>query len=170
MKRQLTKAELVQLITYDPETGIFHWKVNKGVRAKAGMVAGSINSDGYLQIQIDRVLYKCHRLAWLYVHGDWPKNCIDHINRVRTDNRITNLREATKNENMQNISAKNPEGIKGVDWHKNTGKWRSRISVDGKSKLLGYFDSKELADTAYREAAAVFHSHNQNASTQEVAV
>jgi hypothetical protein len=104
-------------LDYDPDTGVFTWKPRPGDKkwnAKhVGEVAGSIASGGYRQIMVDRKNYMAARLAWLYVHGEWPKNHIDHINRIRTDDRLVNLRDVTPVVNSNNRSDNNglPEGV-----------------------------------------------------------
>jgi hypothetical protein len=118
---------------------------------------------GYWFLHLDHKRYAAHRLAWLYVYGVWPAECIDHINRVRTDNRISNLREATRAQNRQNLclSAKNKSGIRGVSFDRVNSNWRASISVGGRAKNLGRFASKSDAAAAYAAEAAKFHTHNQ---------
>jgi hypothetical protein len=91
-----------ELLSYEPRFGYFFWKINRG-SSKAGDVAGSVCPDGYRLIKVDGKSYKAHRLAWLMTHGEWPAEQIDHINGVRTDNRIVNLREASKKQNLSLI-------------------------------------------------------------------
>src|ERR1700719_1662744 len=93
---------LRELLSYDPETGVFRWLVRKRQNVKAGDVAGSFDGCGYCKISIDRRAYKAHRLAWLYMTGEWPPAEIDHINMNRADNRFANLRLATRHQNMAN--------------------------------------------------------------------
>jgi len=135
-------------LEYDPETGVFIWKPrttdDKSWNTKfAGEVAGSINNHGYRRIGIDGKIYMAARLAWLYVHGEWPKNEIDHINRVRDDNRMVNLRDVTSTENSNNRSDNNgfPEG---VHWHTKSAKYRAQIPdgvpIFGKTYLGQYGD------------------------------
>ncbi len=100
--QELTAEYLRSILHYDQETGIFTWKVRTARRVKAGDVAGCSDGDGYRLIKVQSRLYKAHRLAWLYIHGSWPKDQIDHINRIRTDNRIANLREVSNKQNLQN--------------------------------------------------------------------
>lgn len=158
----LTQSRLKELLHYDPETGVFTWRVNKGGPAKAGGLAGSRNRGGYRIIGIDYRLYQAHRLAWLYIHGEWPKHEIDHINGVRDDNRIDNLRGATHAENHQNRkkSTRNTSGFLGVSWYPATKKWRSRIRTNRKLKSLGLFDTPESAHAAYLSAKAALHTFN----------
>lgn len=97
----LTAESLRELLHYDPQTGIFTWRVTRG-NLKACSRAGSMKEDGYIRVCIGERRYHAHRLAWLYVTGDWPVEEIDHINRNKADNRFTNLRPATRSTNEQN--------------------------------------------------------------------
>ena len=100
----ITQAELKRLLTYDPETGIFKWNVYRSDNARAGDIAGAMEKTGYVDISVNAKRYKAHRLAFLYMTGSWPKNQIDHKNKVRNDNKWLNLREASASENAQNRS------------------------------------------------------------------
>jgi len=154
----LTQARLKELLCYDPETGVFTWRSTSRNR-KAGAVAGSLQ-HGYVRISIDNKIYAAHRLAWLYTHGCQPFGEIDHINRVRNDNRLCNLRKATKEINAQNASVRvdSPYGIRGVTKHKYSNKYRARIQADKKTVYLGMFDTPEEAQRAYAAAAAKLHA------------
>ena len=138
---ELTQKYLRETLHYDPETGVFTWRVPPARNVKNGSVAGCLTSHGYIQIGVKNRLYAAHRLAWLYVYGKWPTNLIDHINGVRSDNRITNLREATSAENQYNIlkEKNNTSGVKGVTWSKQHKKWRAQCRVNGKNHRLGLF-------------------------------
>jgi hypothetical protein len=129
--RMITAEYVRRRLDYDPETGIFVWKLrgpdNKTWNTRyAGEVAGNIKSDGYRQINIDGKLYRAARLAWLITNGEWPENEIDHINRKRDEDRLTNLREATRTENNNNKSTNNglPEG---VYWNIGDAKYKAHI-------------------------------------------
>lgn len=156
---ELTQSRLKELLHYDPETGVFVWRIPRG-SAKTGDVAGCPHPEGYRKIMIDRKIYLAHRLAWLYVHGAWPKDEIDHRNGVRADNRFTNLREATRAENGQNlkIRADNTSGFIGVSWYKPARKWQAHINLAGRNKNLGCFDTPEAAHAAYLAAKAEHHT------------
>lgn len=158
----LTQSRLKELLHYDPETGAFTWRGSIGRKIRAGDKAGSRCGKGYWVIGFTRKYYKAHRLAWLYVHGRFPIGDIDHINGVRHDNRIVNLREATKAENGQNICKHrdNKSGFIGVSWHPATRKWRSRIRTNRKLKSLGLFDTPDAAYSAYLAAKAELHTFN----------
>jgi hypothetical protein len=104
MSTTLTQQRLHELLHYDPSTGAFTWRVAPNRRIIAGSVAGVTETNGYRRIRIDGRQYGAHRLAWLYMHGEFPPNDIDHINRTRDDNRSTNLRAVTRKENMTNVA------------------------------------------------------------------
>jgi hypothetical protein len=98
----LTAERLRELLHYDPDTGVFTWLRVKGRRVRVGALSGKANGGGYFQIGVDGRIYYAHRLAWLYVHGEWPVASIDHVNCDRCDNRLANLRPATKAQNAAN--------------------------------------------------------------------
>ena len=157
---ELTQEQLQQLLSYDPETGIFTNLTQRGRSVKIGAVAGSKYSEGYICIAIDYKRYLAHRLAWLYVHDNFPVNQIDHINEVKDDNRIVNLRLATDLENKHNQSSprtNNTSGYLGVGWYKPYGKWQALIQVNGRRKHLGCFDTAEEASEAYLTAKRKLH-------------
>lgn len=154
----LTQERLKELLDYDPDTGVFVWRVSRGGINKDTQ-AGSKLSNGYIYISISKRRYYTHRLAWLYVHGCWPTNQIDHINRVRDDNRICNLREATPSENQWNGGKykNNTSGLLGVQCIKSSGKWKAQITIHGIVKNLGHFNTPEEANAAYVRAKAEHH-------------
>ena len=98
---KLTHERLLAALDYSPETGVFIWKVSAG-RVKKGDVARCLDGDGYIRIQLDGVRYFAHRLAWFYIHSKFPEPETDHKNRIRTDNRIVNLQESTRQINNKN--------------------------------------------------------------------
>lgn len=157
---ELTQEKLKELLTYDPETGIFTWDDSRG-RCKKGSKAGTLQSDGYIQIRIAGVCYYAHRLAWLYINGNWPLQEIDHRNQIKTDNKFKNLREVTRSENGQNRKTltSNSSGFKGVCWDKRTNKWIARIKLKGKRRHLGYYEKAEDASEAYKKAQEELHTH-----------
>lgn len=150
----LTAERAKELLDYDPETGVFRWKVSKG-RVKAGDVAGRVNNTGYIQIRVDRNLYQAHRIAWLLTRDEWPNLQIDHINGDRADNRICNLRQATKAQNAQNTSkrAHNTSGFKGVSWCRRHAKWHAQLQKNKRRVYLGRFRCPTAAHIAYCKAA-----------------
>jgi len=148
----LTDQRLREVLAYDLTTGVFTWR--RGIhQVKAGQKAGAKNFDGYLIITVNRRGYRAHRLAWLYVYGEWPRSELDHINGVRDDNRIANLREATRAENNRNRK-KQRNGccaLKGIYLVK--GRFRAQIRVRGKTTHIGYYATEKEAHAAYKAAA-----------------
>ena len=158
MTRELTAERLRELLHYDPETGVFTRLVRSGP-AKVGDVAGTADTHGYIQISVDGALYLAHRLAFLWMTGEWPPHQVDHINGVRADNRFANLRPATNAENMQNVRrpySSNRIGLLGVCRHGN--RFRATIKVDGRCIHLGTFDAPEQAHAAYLAAKRKLHA------------
>jgi hypothetical protein len=156
---------LVQLLSYDPESGHFHWKKSIS-KQKAGTKAGGITTakrglgKSYLQIRINGKQYLAHRLAWLMQTGEDPLHYqVDHIDGNGLNNSFANLRLATKEQNAQNsaIRKTNTSGMKGAFFHKPSGCWLSAISVNGKRFYLGQFKTAEQAHDAYCKAAAELH-------------
>jgi len=149
------RERVVELLNYDPETGVFTRKVRRR-RFLAGEVAGTLNGKGYIRIRIDGKDYLAHRLAWLVVHGHLPDE-LDHINGEPSDNRIINLRQATRQENVRNTGMRvnNTSGYKGVCWGKSRGKWIATArDANGKSKYIGRFHNPEAASAAYEAYAS----------------
>lgn len=151
----LSAPRLREVLTYDPETGVFRWRVFMGSRAPAGAATGYADNLGYVQIRVDRRLYKAHRLAWLYVYGEWPDGEVDHINGVTGDNRISNLRVATRSQNIANtkVWCTSKSGVKGVYWCTQQQKWRARLTVNRQRIHIGFFENIADAKAAYETAA-----------------
>jgi hypothetical protein len=157
----LTQERLKELLDYDPETGVFVWRVSRQRnKIKAGTPAGALCNKGYRRIQILGKQYLAHRIAWLYVHGCWPKKQIDHIDRVKDNNGIINLRDVSAEENGWNHPKHkdNTSGYTGVHWHKRNKKWEAKIRQAGKRIYLGSFDTPEEAHTAYLAAKEELHN------------
>lgn len=156
--KPLTAERLRELYEYFPETGMFRRRRLAGeYDRKAGKLTPGHAYGKYLGLGIDYRRYYCHRLAWLYIHGEWPTHEVDHINGNRYDNCLSNLRLATGSENGYNrrISKRNTSGYKGVHFFKPTGKWRAAINIGKrKRKHIGLYDTPEEAALAYRRAAA----------------
>jgi len=155
----ITQERLKELLGYDPLTGIFIWKVS-GYRLKIGRIAGGFHSTGYWGIMLDGKPYQAHRLAWLYIYGMWPIGVIDHRDHDKANNRIDNLRDVTKSINSQNtIHARknNSLGMLGASFHKENGKYKAQIQIDGKKKHLGYFNTPIEAHAAYLGAKRELH-------------
>jgi hypothetical protein len=156
----MISAEMIrEKLKYDPVSGEFSWRKNSGRHGRypAESRAG-FQKDGYWMITICGRDYRAHRLAWLYVHGEWPLGQIDHRDLNRSNNSIGNLRCATRSQNGANRRAlkNNSSGHKGVSWYRWSGKWKASIKK-GRVIHLGYFDTKEAAAAAYREAAIQYH-------------
>lgn len=156
----LTVEKLKAALDYDANTGVFTWKIRPSKAVRAGDIAGCVEKRiGYVTIGISKDIYKAHRLAWLYVYGEWPKGVIDHINCIKADNRIKNLRDVFADGNAQNIckpNRRNKSGFMGVIWFQN--KWRAGMSVNGKSKWLGDYSTPEEAHQAYLVAKRKYHA------------
>lgn len=159
MKNELTQEELKRLLNYDPDTGIFTWKVQCGRRGIIGCIAGCIAQSGHRRIAINRIGYAEHRLAFLYMTGAFPPDGmeVDHINRIRTDNSWKNLRICSSAQNTYNSGpTKHSSKYKGVHTRTIYSKkrpWVAQISVNGHKKYLGRFQTETEAATAYNVAA-----------------
>ncbi len=153
----ITADELRSILHYDPETGIFT-RIRSPHQHRIGKVVGTPDKDGYLQASVKSKLYSLHRLAWLYIYGTRPKNQIDHINRNRTDNRISNLRDVTNQQNMCNAGTynTNTSGRAGVYWDKRDSRWRACIVNKGKYLSLGYFKTFDEAVAARAAAEKLY--------------
>jgi hypothetical protein len=159
-KADLTAQRLRELLSYNPETGAFTWKVANGSRAKVGAVAGTTNYHGYVLISFCGKQRPAHRMAWLYMHGEWPAQDIDHINGDRADNRISNLRCVSRSVNMQNQRkprSNNNSGLLGVSWVASRQLWVAQINIFGKQTHLGRFRDKDEAHEAYLAAKRQLH-------------
>jgi len=150
---KLTQERLKEVLDYNPETGIFTWKISKG-RKGVGHIAGNLKHTGYMQIRINKIDYQAHRLAWLYMEGYWPENEVDHIDRNPSNNKWGNLRETSRACNSRNrsISKNNTSGINGVSWYANDKLWVSQIKINYKRIYLGSFKNKIDAAKARWEA------------------
>lgn len=166
-------AAQLATLRYDPATGAFTKLHRAKTRPHYERPAGFVNRYGYLSIKLGRVAYRGHRLAWFISYGEWPEDSqIDHINGDRADNRIENLRLATKSQNMMNrgIQAGNTTGYKGVSLDKSKGQFRASIKVMKRHKHLGYFDRAEDAAIAYAKASLALHGEFAHSPTVEQAI
>lgn len=130
-----------------------------GKGRRPGNVAGAVDSRGYVQLKVDGAQLLAHRVAWLLTHGSWPEGFIDHINGVRTDNRLVNLRIVTRSQNNSNRrkSAGATSRYRGVTWNARDRRWTAAISVDGKHRHIGNFKCETEAAAAYDAAARLAH-------------
>ena len=158
-----TQARLKELLIYHKTTGRFYWRVNRKGGSNAGDLAGRISKSGYVEIRVDRRFYRAHRLAWVYVHGEFNQQLeIDHKNGNRSDNRILNLRLATARQNKENFPLKRTwtkSGLLGVCWNKRISRWKARICSNGKRINLGHFKTAEEAHLAYLTAKRKIHTY-----------
>lgn len=165
---EITQEILKKILHYNPETGEFTWRhrgpefFSSGLEFKrwntryCGKTAGTMSSSGYIESRIGGINVSYHRLAWLYVYGELP-DVIDHINGNRSDNRISNLRSVSKDENSKNrgIGKNNTSGFIGVFWSKDRRKWCAYIGTGRGRKVLGYFDEIEVAIEARKRASKI---------------
>lgn len=156
---ELTAKRLRELFTYDSGTGHFHRKISVSNWAKAGQLAGT-KCGGYIKIMIDEKNFAAHRLAWLYCTGAWPTKDIDHLNGVKHDNRIDNLRDVTRSLNIQNqrnARLGNCSGYLGASWDQNRMNWKAQIKIGEKTLTLGRFLTPQEAHEAYLVAKRKLH-------------
>lgn len=159
----LTQERLKELLYYDPDTGVFTRKTCRGGKSK-GVNVGAKTKKGYVRAGIDGVSIMGHRLAWLYMYGAFPFGQIDHINHVRDDNRISNLRAVSNIDNHKNkaLSKRNTSGATGVCWYKPLNKWHAQIMVKFKQVHLGYFSDKKDAVNSRKAAEKKYGFHENH--------
>ena len=155
-KPPFTSEDLHEWFDYDHETGDLCWKKKPANNVKVGVPIQAKNTSGYLHVGFQRKVYVLHRLIWLMHYGEWPESEIDHINCIKTDNRLENLRLATQGQNRSNMPKKGGKtsSYKGVCWKKSNKCWTAQISHEGKCIWLGHFQTEEAAHQAYCEAAS----------------
>ena len=160
---RLTKKELDYLFLYDEISGKLLNRINRSSNSKVGEEAG-FYVDGYRVVEIAGKPYKVHRIIWCMVTGSWPKEQIDHINGIKNDNRLINLREVSAKENSYNRAkgTRNTSGTVGVYLHKETGRWRAMIRVDQKLIHLGLFKTKAAAIAARIEGERKYGFHKNH--------
>src|ERR1700731_3343750 len=146
-EQKVTGSLLEMFLDYDPETGIFTRKLSTNPWGGAGTIAGALNEEGYTTIGLRGARLRAHRVAWVWMAGEWPEADIDHINGIRTDNRFCNLRQATRSQNLQNMGLKpsNKTGHKGVHFCNQRQKYVVQIKVDKKTTCLGRFQTLQEA-------------------------
>lgn len=154
----LTQELLHQKLHYDSETGIF---TRKEAQQKKfiGLIAGTINAKGYIAIRVCGIKYNAHRLAWLYIYGYMPKGMIDHINGNPSDNRLCNLRECSRMENMYNskLKSNNTSGFKNVFWDKRLKKWKVQVRANKRNNYIGIYDNLDIAIKIAENAIKELH-------------
>lgn len=162
MKPKITRERLQELLHYDSGTGEFTWAQARGV-FKAGDKCPRMTKNGYKRVSLDGHCYLQHRLAWLWVYGYFPVGQIDHINGIRTDNRIANLRDVSAFENQQNLKSAQRNnrscGLLGVTYTRvcPSRPWKASIRANGKNHFLGHFNTPEDAHAAYLSAKRRLH-------------
>lgn len=159
--KPLTADRLRQVLRYEPRTGLFFW-VEPAPKRVVGGVAGYTTKGAhpYVRIGVDGKHYLGHRLAWLYMTGAWPEAEIDHRNRIKSDNRWHNLREATHKQNAENQPSRlgTRSGVRGVYLQPN-GRYQAYISHHGKRIHLGRHDTLTAAKRARRAAERQHFTH-----------
>lgn len=152
------KIDPTGVLSYDAHTGELRW-ASPGKKRVVGALAGTKDTTGYLRVRYDGKRVLVHRLCWFIHTGRWPESQIDHRNGNKSDNRASNLREASAQQNQHNVGLRrdNESGFKGVCFCRRTGKWSANIRTDGKNKHLGRFNTKEEAARAYQEKSMVLH-------------
>lgn len=158
----ITQNRLMEVLDYDPSTGVFTWRRRMANNVMPGARAGWNTHGGYSLIRVDGRTYRASHLAWLYVTGHWPHHQIDHANCVPSDNRFCNLREATQSQNNHNQRQKRPDQLKGVT--KIGRRYYARIRIDGETTHLGGYATAEEAHAAYMEVAKSFYGEFARAS------
>jgi hypothetical protein len=164
-----TIERIRELFDCDADVGRITWKQRPSNRVRVGDEAGTAtNSYGYRVVGVDGKVLIASRVIWAHVKGEWPTFDIDHINGNRSDNRIANLRQATRSENQCNRrkQANNSSGFKGVYFERRLCKWRARIMRGGKSVCLGLYESASEASDAYERGAKAMHGDFMNTGRQ----
>jgi hypothetical protein len=164
-KKILTRERLCELLDVDTEHGMFTWKNTMGGKAQKGQKAGSLNKAGYVVIRLDQTDYFAHKLMWLYVYGATPILQIDHIDRVRDNNKPTNLRLATSKQNSENMfrAKTNTSGFRGVRFEKRliSKPWSACITHNYKQIHLGYYATAKEAIAARASAEDKYFTHHR---------
>ena len=161
--KELTLERLRKHFLYNPDTGLFLWK-ESGTGRPISRIAGGVNGHGYIQIRFNGKSYRAHRLAFLYMTGEYPPKDVDHINGDKTDNRFKNLRHATRSQNLRNqkIRKNNKSGCTGISQRKSTGKWRATIMACGRWIHVGEFIKKTDAIKARKQAEIEYGYHENH--------
>lgn len=166
--KEITQEKLKEELKYNPNTGVFIRTKKTSNKVNIGDIVGYKNNCGYIVIGVDGRQMLAHRLAWVYVYGTMPNN-IDHINGITDDNRITNLRSVSHQENHKNqaISKNNTSGVTGVYWVNQQSNWLAKIKVNYKDITLGRFDTKQEAALARLKAEVKYGFHKNHGRNKE---
>ena len=158
----ITQEKVRDLFVYDPSTGILTNRIGRR-KAIKGSVAGGINGNGYLTVKIYNKTYRVHRIIFLYNHGYLPKY-VDHADGIKTNNKISNLRDCSSSENNSNRKTpkSNKSGCKGIFWNNSSGMWSTRISINKKLMYFGDFSDKEVAEQVLRIERMRLHGEFAN--------
>jgi hypothetical protein len=163
---EVTQQQLKEVLHYDPETGIFRWRFSVANRIKPWDVAGYNQGNGYLRVSINSKKQYLHRIAWLYMTGNWPDDEIDHIDGIRSNNSFLNLREVTSKQNKENqkLAKNSTSGYRGVCWSKKDKRWFGHVIHNNKKYLAGYFKNKEdaIQAVAAKRAELFTHDHGRD--------
>lgn len=159
-----TSSDLHKHFKYCPTTGKLTWRVAKAQRIRVGTEAGTPHNKGYLSVVLDGTAYLVHRVIWCMVYGEWPGSLVDHADRDRSNNRLLNLRLGGSDGNSQNhaIRCDNTSGVKGVSWHKKTGKWSARIQANKRRWTVGYFNTPDEAGEILKIIREQLHKEYAN--------
>lgn len=157
-RRKVTQEQLRELFTLDPDEGVLRYRV-KHLRYKAGLVAGSVGHKGWRSIMVNQRRYQAHHLVWMYVHGRWPTHELDHVNGIRDDNRLSNLREADAFQQVMNSARPptNKSGARNVYFIRKSGKFRVSVRYRGKHVHIGHFSTLQEASVAATDARNRLH-------------
>jgi len=147
----ISLERLKEVLDYNPETGLFIWKISTGCISKGNVAGCPCKKHNYRLIRIDKVLYRANRLAWFYMTGEWPENDIDHKDTDKLNDKFENLRPATRlqNQGNHNLSKRNSSGFKGVHWSKRHNRWVVKVGQNYVGEFLNLTD----AALAYNKAA-----------------
>jgi len=170
LEAKMTQKLLKSKLHYNKHSGLFIWVKTYSPHARKNKIAGTLTSLGYVIIRIDKKDYQAHRLAWLYEHGEYPTKQIDHINHIKDDNTICNLRVVSISDNQKNVKRRvdNTSDVTGVYFNKLESKWVASISSRGKRIHLGYFIEKKDAIKARKHAEKIYCFHKNHGISQKM--
>jgi hypothetical protein len=151
-EKGLTVDRLREVLSYNADTGALTWRITTRGKIQAGRPAGSSNGNGYTVIKIDGKRHMAHRLAWGLSYGEFPDREVDHVNTVRDDNRLMNLRLATPSENRHNASGHRDSALQMKGVTPSRGLYQAQIKIGGRKVWLGRFLTQDAAHAAYRRA------------------